>query len=332
VANVVVIEINPNFHTLTKGSILERGGPVFKEYRRKWNEWPKNFVIGEFPLHLDIEAASICNLRCPFCATSHKEGDFPQGFMDFEIFKRIIDECAEHGLYAIKFNSGARGEPLLHTTLDKMVAYAKKKGILDVYFNTNATLLTKDIGRRLIEAGLDRVSISFEGFEPEVYEKYRVGASFEKVADNVKEFVRLRDKINPEKPLVRIQSVAIPEIMPRLKEYREFWENIVDEVAYIDFKDYSYLKEDLISDWTCPYLWQRMMITWNGKISICGFDYSNNHDLGNVKNTSLRSAWKSDIMEEIRSKHKAGKSHEVEVCNGCAFRTTEMLKIQDVAL
>lgn len=325
---MAIIQVNPNFHTLTEKSILDKNDARFREYRRKWDERPKNFVIGEFPLHLDIEATSICNLRCPFCATSYKGADFPQSFMDFEIFKRVIDEGAEHGLYAIKFNSGARGEPLLHSTLDKMVAYAKKKGILDVYFNTNATLLTKEIGRRLIEAGLDRVSISFEGLEPEVYEKYRVGASFEKVVDNIKEFVELRDKINSDKPLVRIQTVALPDILPKLKEYGEFWSRIVDEVAYIDFKDYSHLRGDLISDWACPYLWQRMMVTWDGKISICGFDYSNAHELGNVGDTSIRAAWKGEVMKDIRKKHREGKSHEVEVCNGCAFRTTEVLKIQ----
>ena len=50
-----------------------------------------------------------------------------------------------------------------------MVEYAKRKGIMDVYFNTNATLLTRDVGRKLIKAGLDRFSISFEGTTAEVY-------------------------------------------------------------------------------------------------------------------------------------------------------------------
>lgn len=323
-----VIQVNPNFHVTTEGSILEKDDPIFKEYRRKWAEWPKSFTVGDFPLHLDVEASRICNLQCAFCATSY-EPLGGKGFMSCDTFKKIIDEGAEHGLCAIKFNSGARGEPLLNKSLIEMVAYAKGKGIMDVYFNTNALLLTRDASSKLIEAGLDRISISFEGTTAEVYEKYRIGSSYKRVLNNVKELIELRNEMNSRKPLVRVQTVAIPELIPKMKEYTKFWEKIADEVAFIDFKDYSHRQDILIYDWACPYIWQRLMVTWDGKISICGFDYSTKHNLGNVKNTTIHSAWKGDVMEEIRKKHKEGRSHEIPVCDSCAFRTTEILKLKE---
>jgi radical SAM protein with 4Fe4S-binding SPASM domain len=326
---MVVIRVNPNFHTIGGKSVIRGKDPRFLEYRKKWEEWPKTFTVGEFPLHIDIEAACLCNLHCPFCATSY-EPIGGKGFMSSDTFKKIIDEGAEYGLCAIKLNSGGRGEPLLNKSLPEMVACAKSQGIIDVYFNTNATLLTRDIGARLIQAGLDRISISFEGIEAEVYEKYRVGASFEKVLRNIKEFVKLRDEMNVEKPLVRIQTVALPELRPGLDEYKEFWEKIVDEVAFIDFKDYSHIQRDLIYNWACPYLWQRMMVSWDGTISVCQFDYLNSCKLGNINNgDTIRSAWKGKTMEDIRELHKKGRSHEVGVCNGCSFRTTEILKLME---
>jgi radical SAM protein with 4Fe4S-binding SPASM domain len=324
---MVIVQVNPNFHTIGGKSVIRSRSPRFLEYRKKWEEWPKTFNVGEFPLHLDIEATCLCNLHCPFCATSY-EPIGGRGFMSFDTFKKIIDEGAEYGLCAIKLNSGGRGEPLLNKSLPEMVAYAKRREIMDVYFNTNAALLTRDIGARLIQAGLDRISISFEGIEAEVYEKYRVGASFEKVLKNIKEFVKLRDEMNAEKPLVRIQTVALPELRPGLDEYKEFWEKIVDEVAFIDFKDYSYIQRDLIYNWACQYLWQRMMVSWDGTISVCQFDYLNSCKLGNVNNgDTIRSAWKGKTMEDIRELHKKGRSHEVGVCNGCSFRTTDILKL-----
>jgi radical SAM protein with 4Fe4S-binding SPASM domain len=209
-----------------------------------------------------------------------------------------------------------------------MVAYAKSNGIMDVYFNTNATLLTRDVGERLIQGGLDRISISLEGTTAEVYERYRVGASFEKVLMNIKDFIKLRNELGAEKPLVRIQAVALPELQPNLGEYVKFWEKIVDEVGYIDFKDYSHLQHDLVYDWACPYLWQRMMVRWDGTITVCQFDYSNYCKLGNVnRGDTIRAAWKGEIMEKIRELDRNGRSHEVEICNGCAFRTTEILKL-----
>jgi radical SAM protein with 4Fe4S-binding SPASM domain len=248
--------------------------------------------------------------------------------MSFDTFKKIIDEGAEYGLRAIKLNSGGRGEPILNKSLPEMVAYAKSKGIMDVYFNTNATLLTHDIGTKLIEAGLDRISISLEGTDANMYEKYRVGASFEKVLKNIKEFIKLRDEMNSGTPLVRIQAVDLPELRPGLQRYKEFWEKIVDEVATIDFKDYSHLQRDLVYDWACPYLWQRTMVGWDGMISLCQFDYSNSCKLGNINDgDTIRSAWRGKTMEKVRELHKKGRAHEISICNGCAFRTTEILKL-----
>ena len=85
--------------------MLDNPDPRFRDYRRKWEDWPKNFMVGSFPLHLDIEITGLCNLRCPFCATSY-EPITDKGFTSLDSFKRIIDEGAEHGLCAIKLNSG----------------------------------------------------------------------------------------------------------------------------------------------------------------------------------------------------------------------------------
>jgi len=306
---------------------MDRKDDIFREYRRKWEEWPRKSYIGDFPLHLDVEVSSVCNLRCKFCETNYEKVGTVYGYMDFDLFKKIIDEGAEYGLYAIKLNSGARGEPLLNKNIIRMVEYAKKKGIIDVYMNTNAVLLTQELGGKLIEAGLDRISISFEGTEPDIYERYRVGAKFDKVRRNILEFIKLRNRMNFEIPKIRIQTVATPELLPEIKEYGEYWSKLVDEVAFIDFKDYSNKKKDLISDWVCPYLWQRMMITWDGTISVCGFDYTDEHKLGNVKTDSIRKAWGGEEMGRIRKLHIEGKAHTIPICNGCPFRTTEILKL-----
>ena len=323
------IKVNANFHTIGGKSVLRSQEPRFFEYRKNWETPPKTFTDGEFPLHLNIQTTCLCNLKCSFCATNY-EPIGGQGFMSFDTFKKIIDEGAVNGLCAVKLNSGGRGEPLLNKALPEMIAYAKKKGIIDIYFNTNAVLLTQDVSKKIIETGLDRLSISFEGTTAEVYEKYRVGANFDKVLKNIRDFIQLKREMKKERPLVRIQTVALPELVPVLDEYKHFWENIVDEIAFIDFKDYSYLSQNLIGDWACPYLWQRMMVRWDGTITICQFDYSNSYNLGNVnRGDSIQVAWRGEIMEKIRELNEKGRSYEVKICNGCAFRTTEILKLKE---
>ncbi len=324
------IKVNANFHTIGGKSVFRSQDSRFIEYRKNWEERPKTFTAGEFPLHLDIEASCLCNLHCPFCAMSHKPISCQSGsFMSLDTFKNIIDEGAEYGLCAIKLNSCERGEPLLNKSLPEMISYAKEKGIMDVYFNTNATLLTRDIGKKLIESGLDRISISFEGTTPEFYEKSRVGASFDKVVKNIKDFIQIRNEMGAKKPLLRVQTVALPELAPKLNEYKEFWEKIVDEVSFIDFRDYSKTQGSLVSDWICPFLWQRMLITWDGTISFCQLDYFNSLNLGNVnKGDSIRFAWEGKAMEKVRELHKKGRSHEVKLCDSCDIRATEIIKLK----
>ena len=318
------IQANPNFHTVGGKSVFRSKDPRFLEYRENWIDRPKNFFAGNFPLHLDIEASRSCNLRCPFCSTNY-EPVAGRGFMSSGTFKKIIDEGAGEGLCAIKLNSGVRGEPLLNNDLPEMISYAKEKGIMDVYFNTNAALLTTEIGKKLIDSGLDRLSISFEGITPEVYETYRVGAKFSAVLENIENFIKLRGE--NRNPLVRIQTVALPALASVLADYRDFWAKRVDEVAFIDYKDYS-RHDNLIGDWACPTLWQRMLIKWDGTISICQ-EKPDFYNLGNVNNgDSIKNVWNGKVMEELRAFHRKGQSHLAGMCSGCPFRTAEILKLK----
>ena len=90
-----------------------------------------------------------------------------------------------------------------------MIKYAKDKGILEVQFNTNAMLLTEKISERLIEAGLDRIIFSLDGMTKETFENIRGGANFEKVVNNIKSFINIRNEMGGKKPCVRIQMVKM---------------------------------------------------------------------------------------------------------------------------
>ena len=56
------------------------------------------------------------------------------GVMDFELYKKIIDEADELGVGAVTIAS--RGEPTLHKKLDKMIEYVANKKI---FLNLNLT-------------------------------------------------------------------------------------------------------------------------------------------------------------------------------------------------
>ncbi len=319
---------NPNIKILQGDSFKELSDRRIKEYRSKWKLNPSNHIVDTFPIHLDIESTSVCNLKCTFCASSIEK--YSYGYMPMERYRRIIDEGAEKGLYSVKLNF--RGEPLLHRNIIEMVSYAKKKGIVDVFFNTNATKLTEEIGTRLIESGLDRLIVSFEGYSPDIYEANRVGAVFENVVNNVRNFSLLRKKFNSKTPILRLQTVVISRDADYLDKYRAFWEEYADEITGIDMRDEAAVYSELDSTgWECSYPWRRLCITWDGNVLTCPFTNKadNKYEwegLGAVDDRRIEDMWRGDEMARIRESHIKCDSHRIDPCRFCSYRGTELAK------
>jgi radical SAM protein with 4Fe4S-binding SPASM domain len=316
---MVELKIDSNFRILESKKIDSEQTEKYKEYRRKWNENPKGHIVEQFPIHIDLESTSCCNLKCIMCFQSFAPPE--KGFMDFNLFKKIIDEGAEKGLCSCKLQY--RGEPLLHPKIVEMVKYAKDKGILEVMFNTNATLLTEEMSRKLINAGIDKIICSIDGYTKEVYEKIRRGAKFESILNNIKTIQGLKKEMNSEKPIVRVQMVDTPENHHQIDEYKKFWSKIVEVVAIEDLQDYHNRtgKEYLVSrDFECQQLWQRIMVMWNGDITLCCGDLYGKLVLGNANKDSISKIWTSEKLNNFRKLHLNGESHKMKVCAECHYR------------
>ena len=85
---------------------LKRRHPLaYLKNRMEWYYYPKRHVVPVFPLHVDFEVSSLCNMTCPMCFRSRSEYD-PSlfGNMSLEIFKKGIDECVKYNLYSIRLS------------------------------------------------------------------------------------------------------------------------------------------------------------------------------------------------------------------------------------
>jgi len=323
----IAVGINSNFHLLYRKEDIEPSDESYKEYRKKWEKNPETFTAGNFPIHLDIESTNLCNLKCPFCTFLTVQEKWKRGLMDFNLYQRIIDEGRTNNLFSIKLS--LRGEPLLHPNIIKMIKYAKKSGIIDIYFNTNAVLLSERISEALIESGINRISISFEGTTKEVYEKNRVGAGYGKVVKNIETLILCRERNKVAHPRIRIQTVLIPEMKDELNGYVSFWrERGVDEVAYLDFEQEPESNETLSYPWVCSQLWQRMSIWYDGTILPCVHDTWGLMRFGNVKNLKITDAWNSELEKSCRNLHKNGKGELLYSCKTCPLRAGQVRKLK----
>lgn len=321
---VPTIKPNANFYSLGGQSVHDSSSPEYQEYRRCWTELPERFELRAFPMHLDIETSSRCNLRCTFCDKLPLMQKDQFGDIDYDLYRKIIDEGAEHRLWGVKLSY--RGEPLLHPRLTEMVDYAVKRNVLDIYFNTNGMLLTAELSERLISAGLTRISVSVEGIDPLQFEKERIGASFETIHRNIATLIELRERAGSEHPKVRVQTVRFPDL--DLQAYTGYWSAYCDEVAAVDYKDESCRNKTLDPVWGCPQLWQRMTIEWDGTVFPCNNDDPRRLSPGNANTRSIRDCWHDSTVQKIRDLHRQGASHLVDDCNGCPWRTAQIRKLE----
>jgi len=301
--------------------------PEYWDYRGNWIKFPQERIVGSFPLHLDIEATNACNLRCVMCPRTIKVADgtfWDIGMFDFDLYKQIIDEGVENGLCSVKFNY--LGEPLLNPRLAEMIKYAKQAGVLDTMLNTNATLLVDWKARELIEAGLDKLFVSFDSPYRDKYNQIRVRSEYDMVLANIREFNEIRKEMGSVSPLTRVSMVRMEENKDDWEVFCKLFEPIVDVVAYIDYLDHFGQNKPEYSpthnnrrnpNFCCASLWQRMFIHPDGVVTVCCLDSMRSLQVGNAFEQSVHDIWTGEKIQELRDLHANGRYEEIPACAVC---------------
>jgi len=276
--------------------------------------YPKLKVVPPFPTHVEVEAASACQMRCPMCYTTVMD-DRLKGVMKWDLFTKVVDECAARGVYSIKLSW--RGEPLLNKRIVDMVRYAKDKGIPDVAFLTNGERLTPEMADALIDAGLDWISFSFDGFK-ETYDVIRKPALFEETVARIKMLREKRDARGDQKPLIRVQSI-FSVIKHDPIGFKKIFDGIADSVNFIadQIRDFEEGQIEHNPFYQCPIPWQRIAVAHNGKIHQCISDYAGQNILGDVNKKSLYKIWHDKPFRDLRKSFLTFRYLENAACRIC---------------
>jgi sulfatase maturation enzyme AslB (radical SAM superfamily) len=299
---------------------------AYHEYRRLWHALPQHHEVSQFPLHLDLDIISTCNLRCIMCAQTilRAQGNLPSmGSMSIDFVKNLIEQGAPLGLASIKFNF--QGEPLLHPELPAMVAYAKQRGISDTSINTNATLLTRDKSIELLEAGLDNIFFSIDSNEKKNFETIRVGANFDEVVDNIRQFLDLKQQLGKNHLQTGVNMVVLDINRHEIQTMDAFWANLVDTFSCGIEQHSSVMQGSApcrqpIPNFCCSQLWQRLFIIWDGTCVPCCMDSRHDLALGNAHDMSVASIWQSSqVYHNVRARHQSGNCRTIPLCNSCSF-------------
>jgi hypothetical protein len=140
----------------------------------------KPIGAGTQPSRLYIECTAACNISCTEACCAPETGitrTRQAGMLDFELFRRVVDEAGPSLARIDFFNYG---EAFLHKRAVEMCEYIKTRfPHIYLYTSTNGLALTEAQARRLVHSGIDEVTFSIDGATPETYVKYRQRGRFE---------------------------------------------------------------------------------------------------------------------------------------------------------
>lgn len=272
-----------------------------------------------------METTNICNLSCPICPRVNMKRK--QGIISDELFKKIIGETKKYTRFLWLHHFG---EPLVDKNIYERIRYCKSQGV-GVGLSTNGTLFNEYVSKKILESGLDKILISFDGATKETYEKIRKGGNFEKTKEEVTSFLKMKKLFGYNKPRVIMQIIKMNETEKEIKNFEESWKGLVDEISVKSFNTWgnqikttsvlpeqlqNYHKKQNSKRPPCYYLWHSLIIYWDGSVAVCCRDYDAKLILGNVTKDKLEDLWNCEKMVALRQAHIKGDFNN-PLCKNC---------------
>ena len=286
------------------------------------------YDLPAFPLIIDIEVTNACNMDCLVC--TRQVMTRKTGFMDWNLYKKIIDEVSIHNaaIRLIRF-----GEPLLHPKITEMIKYAKKKNLL-VHMTTNGLLLSESKSAEIVDFGLDSIIFSMQGTTKEEYQRLRNTKHYDKLVKNIQKLAELRKKKGVSNPYITITTTILDETQEDIDIFIRKWRKTVDCIDYgptylgklklrsVDRIKYLIPRENTpkrrIKE--CNEVRTKLSINWNGDVTACCADFDGEMVIGNVLNESLKDVWNGKKHMEICDILKKKEYDKIKFCSTCESR------------
>jgi len=288
------------------------------------------------PFVIYVDPSDKCNFQCSFCPTADRElmkktPGRNYGLMDFDLYKKIIDDICqfEHPIKVLRLYKD--GEPLAHPRFADMVKYAKDMGCADkIDTTTNGSLLSPQKNLEIIEAGLDRINISIYGINKEQYLKFnKFNINFERLVDNVHHLYEHRKncemivKINGD-IISQEDEAKFYEIFGEIAD-GVFVEHIMSCWSGFDFdskgveinQTLGIYGQELKEVEVCPYVFYSFSINSDGTVSTCFLDWSRKLVVGNTRIESVKDIWNGAGMMAHRKMMLSKNRKAHPICGSC---------------
>lgn len=301
-------------------------------------QWSGQQII---PRRIVIETIFGCNAACGMCVINHPT-ERAKGIMPMDKFMDLIDRLAVHRDKVDMFDLFGLGEPLIDPHIVDRIRYVKAAGFRNLSFSTNAHLLSADKAKELLEAGLETVIFSIDGFSRQTHEAVRVRTNYDRVLENCVGMVRQRDAGGYKTRFV-VRFVRQPMNAHEWDDYSRFWRGILsfdkrDLLTRYDVHNWSDQIDGTVNDqdWRdpvidlepCHHIYEKLVILANGAVALCFEDILEaQFRFGNVFEADPIEIFNSARFNKIRKLHNDGKRCNLGICSGCMVLYNEPKRV-----
>lgn len=293
------------------------------------------------PRRIVIETIFGCNAACGMCVINHST-DRSKGIMPMDKFRDLVDRLAPHRDSVEMFDLFGLGEPLIDPHIVERIAYVKSAGFRNLSFSTNAHLLSAERAAALLEAGLDTVIFSIDGFSRETHEAVRIRTDYDRVVGNCIGMIEQRDAGGyGTRFVVRFVRQALNA--HEWEDYRRFWLGVIspdkrDLLIRYDVHNWSDQVTGTVNDqnWRdpvidvepCHHIYEKLVILANGAVALCFEDILKaQFRFGNAFEGDPIEIFNSARFNKIRKLHAEGKRCNLGICSGCMVLYNEPKRV-----
>lgn len=238
---------------------------------------------------IELETRTRCNSKCSFCAANILTDQRPDIYMSDALYQKILDE-----LVALDYRGGIRffvnNEPLLDKRTPDFIRQAKARlphATTEVH--TNGLKLNPVSGRELLAAGLDHLYINNYTQTGDMHRGVR--KFLDEVAPEFPDcdivfHLRLLDEQLANRAGTAPNAQATPEPLPL----------------------------------TCILPFEEIVVTADGRVTICCQDHYFDAAIGNVTDESLLEIWRKPAFEELRDQLRRADRSQHPLCSICDHR------------
>ena len=153
-----------------------------------------------------MEITDYCNANCIMCG-AHREKKYPHNrpktLMPFDDFKKIIENIVSSPIRPSAIVYSWLGESLLHPEFPEFLKFSHESGFTNQQFNTNGLALTPEVVDKLVEIeSLKRIHLSLDSAVANDWQKIKGVSGFEKVIDNIKYLLKVREQTGSDINLI----------------------------------------------------------------------------------------------------------------------------------